>query len=279
MLARTASSLVFFALLLFGLYSNLFWAGHIVFAIVAGATLMGTREYYKMARRLKVRPSPWPGNAIALAFLADAYFFRFEHFVDIFIACFWLVLITQVFVKKHDRSIVNSACSIFGSIYVGLPLAIVLDIFRHAPQKWGFDYSHAGANLVVFLVLTSWATDIGGYCFGKPFGRHKMAPVLSPNKSFEGLAGGALLAMAFGALLRAFWPHMDELFSWAEALLLPAAFTAIGTVGDLAESAFKRDANIKDSGRTYTGHGGMLDILDSLLLCAPVFYLYLKITH
>ncbi len=279
MLPRVISSLVFFAIFLFGLYSDISWAAHLIFVIVAFGTVMGTREYYHLARKLKVRPSPWPGYAISLTFLVDAYFFQFEHFVHIFITCFWLLLITQVFLKKYDRAIINNAVSLFGSIYLGVPLAIVLFIFRHA-ETWFTDATpNAGSNLIIFLVLTSWSTDIGGYCFGKPFGKHKMSPALSPNKSWEGLIGGALLALVSGVLLYYFWPNMQSCLYLREAMALPVGFTFIGTVGDLAESAFKRDAGEKDSGETYTGHGGMLDILDSLLLCAPVFYLYMSFTR
>jgi phosphatidate cytidylyltransferase len=279
MIPRVASSIVFFALLLFGLYYPAPWANHVILAAVVWGTLAGTREYYHLARRLKLRPSPWPGYVGALAFLADAYFFEFHNFVYIFIAVFWVVFLTQVFLKRLDGSVANTACSLFGCIYVALPLAIVLDIFRHATVNWDFHDARSGGNLVLFLILSTWATDIGGYCFGKPFGRHKMSPVLSPNKSWEGLAGGAVLAVLAGGLLWRLWPGMAGTLGLAEALCLPVLFTVVGTVGDLAESAFKRDAGVKDSGHTFTGHGGMLDILDSLLLCAPVFYLYIRIVH
>lgn len=278
MAPRVITGLIFFAVLLFGLFSPLGWARLVIFAIVFGATLLGTHEYYQLARKKQLRPSPWPGHLVALAFLVDAYFFQFHHFLHLFIACFWLLLITQVFFKRYDRAVPNTAVSLFGSIYVGLPLAILLYIFQ-CPAEWGFQSPRAGGNLIIFLIVASWATDIGGYCFGKPFGKHKMTPVLSPNKSWEGLAGGVALAILSGILLKAFWPGLGEMLRWREAVGLPILFTLLGTVGDLAESAFKRDAGVKDSGKTYTGHGGMLDIIDSLLLCAPVFYLYLEWTR
>ncbi len=278
MLPRVLTGLVFYAVLLLGLYGPWAWAGWIIFALVFVATLMGTHEYYNLARRLQVRPSPWPGFCIAVAFLIDAWALGFAHFPHLFITCFWLLLMTQVFFKRHDRAIVNMACSLFGSIYVGMPLAILLFLFRY-PERWGFAQPWAGGNLIVFLAVTSQMTDIGGYLIGKPLGRHKMTPVLSPNKSWEGMAGGVALAVLSGILLRAFWPGMKEMISPVEAIILPLIFTLLGTIGDLAESAFKRDAGVKDSGRTYTGHGGMLDIIDSLLLCAPAFYLYLEVVR
>jgi len=274
---RIASSVIFFAILLFGLFSGVRFAHHIILAIVVGATLLGTHEYYNLARRLKIRPSPWPGHAIALAFLIDAYYFEFHHFVHIFITCFWVLLFTQVLLKSFDHAVANTATSLFGSIYVGLPMAIVLYISKYG-ETWGYANPNAGSYLIVFLVVTTWATDIGGYLIGKPFGRHKITPVMSPNKSLEGLIGGAALSVLAGVLLKACWPEMRVMFSWSEAAGLPLLFSILGVVGDLAESCFKRDACAKDSGRTYTGHGGMLDIIDSMLLCAPIFFLYLEIT-
>ncbi len=279
MLARLASSLVFFALLLYGLFSSGEIGGLIILGLTMLGTSVGTYEYYQMARKLGVKPTHWAGAAIAIAFLVDAYFFRCRDTLSLIVICFWILLITQVLLKKIEGALVNTAVSLFGSIYVGLPLALVIYIFRHAETKWGFTEPHAGSLLLLFLILTSWATDIGGYCIGKPFGKHKMSPVLSPNKSVEGLIGGAVLAIVSGALLKLFWPGMEKIFTWPEAIFLPVLFTLVGTVGDLGESAFKRDSGVKDSGKTFTGHGGMLDIIDSLLLCAPVFYLYLNLTN
>jgi phosphatidate cytidylyltransferase len=276
LLPRIATTLVFSAIFLFGLYSDWPHRGLILFIIVFGATFLGTHEYYNLARRKSFRPSPWPGHLVALAFLVDAYLWQFGHFVHIFITCFWLLLLTQVFFKRIDRAIPNSAVSLFGSIYVGLPLAVILCIYMNARERWGFQGAHDGANLLVFLVAITWASDSGGYLIGKPFGRHKMSPTLSPNKTIEGMFGAIGMALAFAVLLRLFWPGFKGTLNWAETMGLAVLFTVLGTVGDLAESSFKRDAEVKDSGRTYTGHGGMLDIIDSILLCAPVFYLYLE---
>ena len=278
MLARTTTALVFFAIFVFSMFSNVSWAPHILFVIVTAATLLGTHEFYKMARMKHLRPSPWPGQLVAVAFLIDAYFFSFRHFALIFMCCFWVLLLTQVFFKSTNFSIGNTGASLFGSVYVGLPMAVLLCMFRY-PNKWfpGIgDAAHAGGNLLVFLVVASWMTDIGGYLIGKPLGKHKMTPVLSPNKSWEGLVGGFVFSILSGVLLWQFWPGMKPLFTVAEAILLPLLLSVVGVIGDLAESAFKRDAGVKDSGKTYTGHGGMLDIIDSMLLCAPVFFVYLE---
>lgn len=279
MLARTLTSLVFFAILLVGLYAPLPGAHHLIFLIVAAATVWGTHEYYAIARQRGYHPSPWVGFVVALCFVFDSYFYKFHHFGHLLIVLFWVLLLTQVLFKRHPDSIVNTAVSLFGSIYVGLPMAMLLFIFHAGPEHYQFPVSWAGGNLLLFLVLCSWAMDIGGYLVGKPLGRHKMTPALSPNKSWEGMAGGIALSVVAGGLLWLFFPGMRAMFGLDEALLLPVAFAVFGTIGDLAESAFKRDAKVKESGQTYTGHGGMLDIIDSLLLTAPLFYLYLEITR
>lgn len=275
MIARTSTGLIFAVVFLFGLFAQYVWAPYVVLGIILFACWKGTHEYYVLSREKEFRPSFWPGHGIALAFIMDAWFFGLSHFTEIFLVCFWALLLTQVFFKKHEFSIGNMAVSLFGSIYVGLPMALFLVLFRE-PDRWHFLHPRAGGYLVVFFLLTSWATDIGGYCVGKPLGRHKMCPVLSPKKSVEGMAGGVLFALLAGISLKLFCPPLGDFFNWWEVLGLPMAFSLFGTVGDLAESAFKRDAVKKDSGRTFTGHGGMLDIVDSMLLCVPVFYIYLQ---
>ncbi|MGB1556284.1 MAG: phosphatidate cytidylyltransferase [Oceanococcaceae bacterium] len=120
--------------------------------------------------------------------------------------------------------------------------------------------------LLVTLVLV-WAVDVGGYFFGKRFGRHKLSPQVSPNKSWEGFAGGVLLALLVG-LLSAFvlTPPLQGPVFLACALLV-----AMGSVvGDLCESMFKRQSGIKDSGSLLPGHGGLLDRLDSTFAALPL---------
>ncbi len=128
-----------------------------------------------------------------------------------------------------------------------------------------------GAALLFYMLLVVWASDIGGYFAGRWFGRLKLAPAVSPNKTWEGAIGGALLALGVAAL-GARW------FGYP-----PGPFTALGLVvvlssmvGDLAESMFKRFAGLKDSGGLLPGHGGMLDRVDSITAAVPFFVLGLS---
>ncbi|WP_375751094.1 phosphatidate cytidylyltransferase [Vibrio sp. HN007] len=128
-----------------------------------------------------------------------------------------------------------------------------------------------GAKLVMFVCLIVWAADSGAYFAGKSFGKHKMAPKVSPNKTIEGLIGGIITAFLVG------WGanHFFELsFSGTGAMMITMAITVvISVLGDLVESMFKRVSGIKDSSNIIPGHGGMLDRIDSLTAAFPVFTL------
>lgn len=158
--------------------------------------------------------------------------------------------------RLHD-----TAVALFSPLYIGLTLSTLV-LTRALPS---------GEWLIVFIALVTWASDIGAYYAGTLWGRHLIAPSISPKKSIEGLAGGLVLAMAV-ALLGQVWlaPQLTML----HALMLGFLMTGTGLVGDLCESAMKRAVGVKDSGAILPGHGGMLDRMDSLLFTAPTFYYY-----
>jgi len=129
-----------------------------------------------------------------------------------------------------------------------------------------------GADRVVVFIALTVLSDVGGYVAGVLFGRHPMAPKVSPKKSWEGFAGSALFTAAGGALLVTL---LVDGQAW-EGVLIGLAVMTAATLGDLGESMIKRDLGIKDMGSLLPGHGGMMDRLDSLLLAAPVTYLLLS---
>ncbi|MBM4124999.1 MAG: phosphatidate cytidylyltransferase, partial [Nitrospira sp.] len=158
----------------------------------------------------------------------------------------------------------DSAVLVFGILYIGLTMGHLL-LTRSLAE---------GEFLIFFLVLVTWAGDTGAYYAGVSLGRRKLAPVISPNKTLEGLLGGLLLAIlvSIGAGLW-FLPS----FSLTDCLALGLVLTLTGMVGDLAESVLKRSAGVKDSGSLIPAHGGMFDRLDSLLFTAPAFYYYVTL--
>jgi phosphatidate cytidylyltransferase len=167
---------------------------------------------------------------------------------------------------SNEHRLRDAAVAVFGVLYVGLTLGTLVST-RALP---------AGEWLVLFVALVTWAADTGAYYAGSLWGRHPLAPRISPKKSIEGLAGGLALAVAVALLARA-WFLSD--FSVADAVILGAVLTMAGLCGDLCESAIKRSAGVKDSGGILPGHGGMLDRLDSLLFAAPVFYYYIALVR
>jgi phosphatidate cytidylyltransferase len=155
---------------------------------------------------------------------------------------------------------------IYGGVLLGFWMLVRLE---HSP--W----------ILVGAILTTKSCDIGAYFTGMSIGRHKMIPWLSPKKTWEGLAGGILVATAVGAGLahlsaRCESPS-DQIPMWVGALG-GALVAVVGQAGDLAESAFKRDSGLKDSGRILPGMGGVLDVLDSPLFTGPVVYWLLRFT-
>lgn len=131
-----------------------------------------------------------------------------------------------------------------------------------------FHHLNHGAELIVFVLVLVWATDIGGYFVGRRFGRYKLAPRVSPNKTWEGVVGGLLLGTLV-ALGGQAW------FGLAVAAFLPlcVAVMLVSIVGDLTESMFKRQVSVKDSSAVLPGHGGVLDRIDSLTAAVPVYAL------
>lgn len=154
--------------------------------------------------------------------------------------------------------------AVFATAYLALPGATVAAMLTPAD----------GPRRVLTFVILTIASDIGGYFAGITLGRggaHKMAPTISPKKTWEGLAGSALTVIAAGVILFPVLLHGQ----WWQGAVTGIAAVAAAVLGDLAESMIKRDLGIKDMGSLLPGHGGVLDRLDSLVICAPVTWLLL----
>lgn len=160
-----------------------------------------------------------------------------------------------------EQSLRDGAMTLFGILYLGLTLS-TLSMTRLLPQ---------GEWLIFFLLMVTWASDTGAYYIGTLYGRHRLAPTISPKKTVEGLVGGLISAILVAYAAR-WWFFPD--FSGLDCIILATLLTLSGLWGDLTESAMKRSVGMKDSGGILPGHGGMLDRLDSLLFTAPVFYYY-----
>jgi len=183
----------------------------------------------------------------------------------LFLSVFVLLalLLYQYFRYGISDVIANCGASYFSAVYLGLLSSFVLAI--------RIDFGLWPLLMFVFVLKSS---DIGAYAIGSPFGRHKFSPKISPSKSWEGMAGAIVLAVivAIGFAVSC------DIMAWWSAVIFGLCFAFIGQLGDLAESMLKRDAEQKDSANKVPGFGGILDVIDSLLVAAPFAYLFFMFT-
>jgi phosphatidate cytidylyltransferase len=243
-------------------------------AVAAVAALAGW-EYLGLAERGGAKP---PRVAVLVAVLA-LFAGNFEYpdqTAPIFGGLSLGLLVYCTFRSSVEQVMADAAVSIFCLLYVGFTL-IALPTLREETN---------GPSLLVFLMCVVWAGDIAAFYVGRAWGRHKLASTLSPNKTWEGALGsvagsllvtGGLLGLAklFEMWNSAKLSYPEDLWYW---LGLAVVVNVAAQVGDLAESALKRSAGVKDSGNLLPGHGGVLDRIDALLLAAPVLW-YALVIH
>jgi phosphatidate cytidylyltransferase len=177
-----------------------------------------------------------------------------------------LVTFVFAFVVYGLGGVRQSATSSFGVtllgvVWVGAGLGCLL-LIRDIPD-FGF-------WAVMAVLFTVFAADTGAFFVGRTFGRHRLAPAISPAKSWEGFAGGVVAAVGMAFVI--LYKDRDDFLSIPQSLLLGLVIAFAAVLGDLFESAIKRDLEVKDSGRVLGGHGGVLDRLDSLLWAGPAAY-------
>ena len=175
--------------------------------------------------------------------------------------CALAVMALDMRTEDLSHSLPRAASLVLGVVYIFGTWRLTVPL-RNASPYW-----------LMFALALSWVGDIAAYYVGRALGRHALAPRVSPKKTWEGSAASVAAAVIFGWLfLRAVLPQVP---AW-HVMLLAAVANAAGQVGDLAESAIKRGAGLKDSGTLLPGHGGLLDRVDSTLFTLPVVYLYLR---
>jgi phosphatidate cytidylyltransferase len=234
-------------------------------ALVMAAAAVGQYEFYRMAHARGFHPNRALGMALG-ALVVMAFYHQSALGpgpVLSITASTLLVLAARLLSPRPvEGAVEDIASTLLGIFYVALLFAFQVSI------RAGMH----GKQWLVFLYFVIWASDIGAYSIGIPFGKHRLYEKVSPKKSMEGLIG-ALAAAAGMALLCRNW-FMPPV-STGEAIALGLVLASVGTVGDLTESLFKRAAGVKDSGAIIPGHGGVLDRMDSMLFAAPVLYFYL----
>ncbi|NJN16708.1 MAG: phosphatidate cytidylyltransferase [Oscillochloris sp.] len=197
------------------------------------------------------------------------------------VICLTIVLSLGYELIPRDRttSLTSWAFTYAGAVYIGVLMATLIRLrLVDTPLEGGwlaFAAIPPGMAWIIFTLAITWCQDSAAYFVGRSFGRTRMAPVLSPKKSWEGAAGG-LIASALTAMLCV--PLLGLPISLGFAALIGALAGVVGPIGDLAESLIKRQIGIKDSGSLIPGHGGMLDRIDSLIFIAPLVYYMVLLT-
>jgi len=177
-----------------------------------------------------------------------------------------LIPIAAITLFKYSRELYfENGKLIFTVVYLALPFSFALGL----PKFSTLDPGKSFTLEVFMLFVLIWSSDTFAYLTGKFFGKHKMAPRISPKKTWEGFAGGVVLTLILGFFVEQYFPELRG--NWMIVGFLVSVFAPLG---DLVESQLKRSFAVKDSGNIIPGHGGVLDRLDSFIICAPVIYLY-----
>jgi phosphatidate cytidylyltransferase len=247
--------------------SLVFWKTAFMF-IVAAAVVIAVWE---LRRGFLVKGIDLPEQPLMLGgvvMVVVAYFYGAAALVTA-TAVTALVIMLWLLQRGVDGYVRNATASVFTLVYVPFLGSFVALLLAEGGAT-GFERWDAGAKGIVTFVLVTIASDIGGYVAGVLFGKHPMAPVISPKKSWEGFAGSLVFCVAAG------WALVQHLLGgdWWVGVVLGLIAVVMATLGDLCESVIKRDLGIKDMSQVVPGHGGLMDRLDSLLATiAPIWLL------
>lgn len=228
--------------------------------ILIAAIVMGILELHRAfaARHVVVPIVPVVVGGIGMQ--VAAYYLGEQALVIAFVLTCAVILAWGMW-DRRDSVVRDVAAGVFVTAYIPLLAGFAMLMLAEHDGQWR----------IVATLLIPICSDIGGYVFGVLWGKHPMAPSVSPKKSWEGMAGSMLFGLVAGIAVMVFGLHGP----WWAGVVIGVCAVAIGTVGDLSESLLKRDLGIKDMGAILPGHGGVLDRIDSLLPTAPVVYLLL----
>lgn len=237
------------------------------YILLLSASLIGLFEFYNMTCSSLPRFVRWSGYLLTF-FLFSVVYTRQSLVIPVIVTLMAFVpmtffMLTQPVPSRQSTTDIGKA--VLGSIYVVLPLAILLHIDMYYPDK--------GNIWIFFLLVVVFANDTGAFYLGRLFGKHRLYEAVSPGKTWEGAIGGVLCgALAAFWFLRIIPLHPIDL----SILGLVLFISIVAPIGDLVESMMKRAHGVKDSGNILPGHGGILDRIDGLLFSIPGLYLFLN---
>ena len=268
MTQRIITALVGLPILLFTIWMGGLW----FLAVVIAATAVASWEFYQLADKASgARPLHWLGILLSILIICNASAALEEILIGIGIPVLpgsaiiasATVLPLILFIIKRPSNPLNAwSTTVAGVLYVGF-------LTSHAVLLRDLDN---GRDWLLFALLVTFATDTFAFLIGRQFGRHALAPALSPNKTWEGSIAG-IISASLASFLLYFWLPLDAPI-WL-IVGLGGAISVTGQLGDLVESMLKRRAGISDAGRFLPGHGGVLDRLDSIVFTLPLIYYFI----
>ena len=246
-----------------------------LFVALAGFALAaGLFEFYSLAKKLELKADAGVGYLGAMALFVGFLFDAPSKSPDLLIVTLALILIalliTQTFrfQKDFSKMLTGIGVTMLGVLYLAFLGGFLVSMrvgFENTPDL--------STHLLGFFFLVIFGSDAGAYFTGRAFGKHKLAPAISPGKTVEGLIGGLIAAAGLAAISTfLFFPELP--YKWS--IPLACVLAIVGVLGDLAESAMKRGSKTKDTASILPGHGGLLDRLDSLLFGAPILYYFAR---
>jgi phosphatidate cytidylyltransferase len=243
--------------------------GGIPFLIfVIGIAIISFWEFSKLAKNKKAHVNLVLGGLTVILIVANVYF-KFVDFFILIIISSTLLLLVELF-RNKESAIINVGSTFLGIFYLGLfssTILLIREYFAHSEMLYS-----EGGYLIISIMVSIWVCDSAAFFLGSAFGKHKLFPRVSPNKSWEGAIAGFVFAIIAMIVAKA---TVIDLLTLTDAIVIGVIVGVIGQMGDLVESLVKRDAGVKDSSAIIPGHGGIFDRFDSLLLAAPVVYIYL----
>jgi len=240
----------------------------LIFVLAVG--LVSYFEFSRMMRQKHFYTNILIGYiSVALIIINEYKFIIDYHLLVLFVMI--LISLFELFRNKESAA-ANIGSTLFGIFYIGLFSASIIDLREYYSDS-AFTYSQGG-YLIISILVSIWICDSAAYFVGTAYGKHKLFPRVSPNKSWEGAIAGFVFAIA--GIIAARELFLDFM-SLNDVIAIGFIVGLFGQIGDLIESLIKRDARVKDSSSIIPGHGGFFDRFDSLLFTAPIVYLYLKL--
>jgi len=271
---RTASAAIMFGVFFLGLLVQKFY--WLLPVLIYAAGVMCLIELEQLVRLKSLRFPLAFCLIFTLALMADGFWSGLDHGMYILVGATILLLTHRVLVSDYQNLAGEVGAALLATAYIGLPMGMAAAMSPLART----DMAPFGKLLLLYQLAVVFGGDTAAYFIGRKWGKHRFFPKISPRKTIEGAVASVTVSLLLAFVVTASFPTLRQFFGgWHHGLILGLVLGVMAPLGDLAESAFKRDAGRKDSGHDFTGHGGFLDIFDALLFGLPIQFCYIQLFH